>query len=300
MKNKLLSLFIIFVIYLIAFTLSYYIVQLFNISNLLLEMFIYDLFATLIVYLGSKIFRNDSVYDPYWSVAPMIMVIMFALKLNFNIDFMMFYIVIIALVVIWGLRLTINFIIRFKNLHYQDWRYTKFKNQLHPFIYQLISFFGFHLLPTLIVFFAMLPVFSYMNQFVSNESLTLNGTFFICIIVSIIAIIIETIADIQMNRFKSDPTNSLKINNKGLWKISRHPNYFGEILFWFSMFLFCISVGDKLWVLIFSPMIVFLLFVVITIPMMEKRELETKEGYAEYKKTTNMLLPIFPKENSKK
>ena len=151
-------------------------------------------------------------------------------------------------------------------------------------------------MPTLVVYVAMLPVFSYINQFIVSENLQLNGTFFICIVVSLIAIIVETIADLQMDKFKKDENNIGKINRTGLWKVSRHPNYFGEILFWFSMFLFDLSIGDELWILVFSPLIMFLLFACVSIPLLEKRQLANKPEYAEYKKETNMLLPIFPKD----
>ncbi len=104
---------------------------------------------------------------------------------------------------------------------------------------------------------------------------------------------IEGVADGQMLKFKKDPNNVGKINQTGLWKNSRHPNYFGEIAFWFSLFLFSMTISNR-WVLLFCPLIVFLLFAFISIPMMEKRQLANKKGYDEYKKKTNLLLPIWP------
>ena len=292
-NNKFISTLMIILIYVLAFIGGFYFIKLINIENPLLMFLIGDIIATIIVYIGSLIFNNASVYDPYWSVAPMVMAPLFAITLEIINPYT---ITIIVLVELWGLRLTVNWFNRFKNLNSEDWRYVKYKEKFNFFIYQLVNFFGFHLMPTLVVYFAMLPVFSYMNQFKEGTAV-LNGTFFICIIVSLIAIIIELISDIQMDKFKKDPNNKGKINRTGLWKVSRHPNYFGEILFWFSMFLFCVSIGDDLWILIFSPMVIFLLFTCITIPLMEKRQLHNKPEYAEYKIETNMLLPIFPKEN---
>ena len=124
------------------------------------------------------------------------------------------------------------------------------------------------MLPTIIVFIGLLPVFAYVDAFEKNVEI--NGTYFISLIVCLIAIVIEMLADIQMNKFKKNPENVGKINRNGLWKKSRHPNYFGEILFWFSMFLFNLSVRSDLWILIFCPLIVFLLFISISIPMLEK------------------------------
>ena len=292
-NNKIVSTLLIILIYVLAFVAGYYTTKLINIENALLLFLVADIVATIVVYLGSLIFNNTSVYDPYWSVAPMVMAPLFALFIN---AINPFTITIIVIIEIWGIRLTLNWFKRFKNLNYEDWRYNKFKQKYNKFIYQLINLFGFHLMPTLVVYVAMLPVFSYINQFIVSENLQLNGTFFICIVVSLIAIVIETIADLQMDKFKKDENNIGKINRNGLWKVSRHPNYFGEILFWFSMFLFDVSIGDELWILIFSPLIMFLLFACISIPLLEKRQLTNKPEYAEYKKETNMLLPIFPKE----
>ena len=292
-NNKIISTLFIVLTYIIAFIGSFYITKLLKIENALLMFFIGDIIATLVVYLGSLIFNNSSVYDPYWSVAPMVMAPLFATFVN---AINPFTITVIVLIELWGLRLTLNWYKRFTNLNHEDWRYNKFKQKYNKFIYQLINLFGFHLMPTLVVYIAMLPIFSYINQFIVSENLQLNGTFFICIVVSLTAIVIETIADLQMDKFKKNETNKGKINKTGLWKVSRHPNYFGEILFWFSMFLFDLSIGDELWILIFSPLIMFLLFTCISIPLLEKRQLENKPEYAEYKKETNMLLPIFAKE----
>ena len=280
-NNKIISTLFIVLTYIIAFIGSFYITKLLKIENALLMFFIGDIIATLVVYLGSLIFNNSSVYDPYWSVAPMVMAPLFATFVN---AINPFTITVIVLIELWGLRLTLNWYKRFTNLNHEDWRYNKFKQKYNKFIYQLINLFGFHLMPTLVVYIAMLPIFSYINQFIVSENLQLNGTFFICIVVSLTAIVIETIADLQMDKFKKNETNKGKINKTGLWKVSRHPNYFGEILFWFSMFLFDLSIGDELWILIFSPLIMFLLFTCISIPLLEKRQLENKPEYAEYKK----------------
>ena len=294
-NNKFVSIILIILVYVLAFVGGFYLTKLLNIKNPLLSFLVGDIIATIIVYIGSLMFNNASVYDPYWSVAPMLMAPLFAVFID---AINPFTITVIVLIELWGLRLTLNWFKRFKNLNHEDWRYNKFKQKYNKFIYQLINLFGFHLMPTLIVYIAMLPAFSYINQFIVSENLQLNGTFFICIVVSLIAIIVETIADLQMDIFRKNPNNAGKINRTGLWKVSRHPNYFGEILFWFSLFLFDVSIGDKLWVLVFCPLIMFLLFACVSIPLLEKRQLANKPEYVEYKKETNMLLPIFPKEKN--
>lgn len=285
--SKLWSTILIVVVYALAFGGCYFTYAFLPIKHTLLQFLICDIVATIIVYLGSCILKNASVYDPYWSIAPMVMTPLF---IHLTVGFHFYTILILALIELWGLRLTLNWFHRFKGLSHQDWRYTHFQTQ-HPKLWWLISLGGIHLLPTLVVFMAMLPVFSYINAF--YKTVEINGTLVICICVAILAIVIETLADIQMDYFKKHTQRSGEINRIGLWKKSRHPNYFGEILFWVSMFLFCISVASNMWVMIFSPLVVFLLFGVVSIPMMEKRQLQTKPEYEKYKKETNLLLPIL-------
>lgn len=294
-NNKIISICLIALVYLVALLIGYISYKYISIENVLLKFFLCDIIGTIIVYLGSLLFNNASVYNPYWSILPMIIVPFFIKE---TIGFNVYTIIIMILIEIWGLRLTINWILRFKNLNSQDWRYTNIKNK-HPKLWLLISFFGIHMLPTIIVFIGLLPVFAYVDAFEKNVEI--NGTYFISLIVCLIAIVIEMLAYIQMNKFKKNPENVGKINRNGLWKKSRHPNYFGEILFWFSMFLFNLSVRSDLWILIFCPLIVFLLFISISIPMLEKRQLNSKIDYFEYKKETNALLPIFaPTSQNKK
>ena len=282
-NNKIISISLILFVYLLAFISGYVSYKYIPIENILLKFFLCDIIGTIVVYLGGVSLNNASVYDPYWSILPMILVPFF---INETIGFNVYTSIIMVFVEIWGLRLTMNWFLRFKNLKIQDWRYTHIQNK-HPKLWPLISFFGIHILPTIVVFMGLLPVFAYVDAF--EKKVEINGTYFISCIVCFIAIVIEMLADAQMNTFKKNPENVGKINRNGLWKKSRHPNYFGEILFWFSMFLFNLSVRSDLWILIFCPLIIFLLFISVSIPMLEKRQANNKVGYLEYKKETNIF-----------
>ena len=116
-------------------------------------------------------------------------------------------------------------------------------------------------------------------------------------VISIAAIEVERRADLQLRYFKNEkPANANPVCDLGLWKYSRHPNYFGEISFWAGLFIiaFGLNLSENLaYGTGFLCMI--LLFVFISIPMMEKRQLE-KVGYAEYKKRVWLLVPWFTKK----
>ena len=162
----------------------------------------------------------------------------------------------------------------------------------HPKLWPLLNILGICYLPTLVVFLGLMPIFAYFSTFATATSINILG-FILSAVIGLGGVIIEGVADGQMLKFKKDPNNVEKINQTGLWKNSRHPNYFGEIAFWISLFLFSMTISNR-WVLLFCPLIVFLLFAFISIPMMEKRQLANKKGYDEYKKKTNLLLPIWP------
>ena len=148
-------------------------------------------------------------------------------------------------------------------------------------------------MPTLLTFFGLFPAFYFIDKLVKG-SLVPTAITVVAIVLAISAIVLEMIADIQMTKFKKKSYNTGLVNDEGLWQNSRHPNYLGEITFWFSLFVFSASLTVDAWPLIASPALIFLLFVFISCPMMDKNQLATKANYKEYYFHTNMLL-LFPK-----
>lgn len=203
----------------------------------------------------------------------------------------------IILFLLWGIRLTINWGFTFRNLKCQDWRYDLYK-QKYPKLWPLINFLGIHLMPTGVVFIGMLPGFFFMEAF--RGKVTINLTLVFAMLVCMIGIIIETVADIQMHRFRSNPANKRLVLDEGLWKNSRHPNYLGEIIFWFGIFLMTLAIKPDMWIFVFCPLVIFLILSFISVPLMEKRQLNTKAEYKDYKQRTNMYLIYPSKEEAKK
>ena len=261
---------------------------------ILIKVLLLDVIATVFIFIMSCIFKNASIYDPYWSVAPIAMSISFLYLTN---NFNTWSIILVILICLWGLRLTINWASRFNNLRHQDWRYTHFKNKF-PKLYPLLNFFGVHLMPTIVVAVAMIPAFSFIGD-VTKAGYEPSFMTIIAYLVIVIAILIESIADLQMTMFKRIPSNTGLVMMQGLWKNSRHPNYFGEILFWFGVFLVHFSVRNANPLLVFCPLVVFVLFQFVSIPMMDKRQLNSKPAFKEYMESTNPLLPIYPPKKEK-
>ena len=126
----------------------------------------------------------------------------------------------------------------------------------------------------------------------------LNIISYIGLFISLLGILIESIADHQKFVFKSKDINKGKFINTGIWKYSRHPNYLGEILMWFGIYIYCSVYLNSFAILtILSPIyITFLLVSVSGIPTLEKeydRRYATDQKYLEYKDRTGVLFPKF-------
>lgn len=247
--------------------------------SLWINLLIADIVATVVVFAGSLIFDNSSVYDPYWSVQPIIILWFLAFNSGLNLVSLL----ILAVVSIWGVRLTANWVYTFHGFSYQDWRYVMLKENTGVF-YPLINFIGIHLVPTLVVYFCTLPA-----VFV----ITSNAQFsFLCLIplaLSLFATAMQGISDIQMHSFRASKVGGFI--RKGFWKYSRHPNYLGEILMWWGVAFASISLLGFNWYLLLGALLNTLLFVFVSIPMAEKRQ-SRKPGFNEYKDQTHLLLPI--------
>jgi len=278
---------IVVVAYVLAIVAAWVAIDFFNERELWFKIAVGDFIGTVIIFISSLLMRNSSMYDPYWSVAP-IVILLYVLMVSgaplLNVRILMLSIVVIY----WGIRLTHNWLKTWPGLGHEDWRYIKLSNDMGIF-YWPVSFLGIHLMPTILVFLGCLP---FIPIALSNQPLL--WTDFVGFAVAIAAIEIERRADLQLRAFKQNPQGE-PVCELGLWKYSRHPNYFGEISFWGGIFIMAwgINPSAHLWYGTgFLTMV--LLFVFISIPMMEKRQLE-KEGYSDYKKRVWMLVPWFRK-----
>ncbi len=245
----------------------------------LLALFYADILATIIVWAFGLLYENVSVYDPYWSVFPPIA---FLLWCFYTHIWSLPVILILIATWYWGFRLTRNWAITFHGIAHEDWRYSQYRNNLHPALFHLVNFFGLNMVPTLVIFAAMLPGLMLYETSASANILTWLG-FIICLS----SATIQLIADKQIHDFRA--AHPGQYCNVGLWKHGRHPNYFGEIQFWWGIWIMYASLNGFNW-FVCCPIAMTALFLGISIPLMEKRQLHNKPGYAEYRKRTRMLI----------
>ena len=251
-------------------------------GGVLLRVFAADVVATVFLYAVSLPLGNASVYDPYWSVAPV--VILPLCMADFGV-WNAGTIALLVCVTYWGVRLTANWAYTFKGYDHQDWRYTMLREKTGA-LYPLVSLFGIMLFPTLVVYGCLLPALNYIQTGGVNLVTILGFT--LCLS----AATLQLIADIQLHRFQKQAADRGQIIRSGVWRHARHPNYLGEILMWWGVFVVLFSVRPNLWHLGLGALTNTLMFLFISIPMAENRMAGYKEGFDRYVKETNRLLPI--------
>ena len=284
-KDKGISQLICISIYIVSFYLAYVLLPE-SINFIWLKITIWHVNATIFIYLGSVLLKNSSLYDPFWSVAPVPIVIYLSIQSENSILLKM---LIIFPILLWATRLTRNWVISWEGFHHEDFRYIDLKNT-NKYKAEFNNFFGIHLFPTFIVNICLYPlVYVFIND------VDVNVYLYISSIITLIAVILETVADEQMRKFRSDPRNKGKTMKYKLWRYSRHPNYLGEVGFWFGIYFMGISSGfAPLW-LIVCPLAMLLLFVFVSCPMMDERSLKNRPNYKEYMDNTSQLMLLPPK-----
>lgn len=269
--------------YILIMVAGAYLVEFLPEPHLLIKLLIIDIILTIIIFSQSVILKNASVYDLYWSVIPFAILFYWIYELDiiaFNYRMM----ITIGLLSIWSWRLSLNWFRAWKGIAHEDWRYTNLRSKTGIF-YPIVSFLGIHLFPTLLVFIAALPlraIFTSENLITYVDAI---GASFMGL-----GILLEGLADNQMHRFKSIENNK-GIISEGIWRFTRHPNYLGEMLFWWGLYILAIDAGVNPYFIV-GPILISLLFLVVSIPMMEKRLCKKYIEYEEYKRTTSMLLPL--------
>ncbi len=242
--------------------------------------------ATVVLYLCSIVFKNSGFYDCYWSVVPVVYAPfwLYAYGAWAEQRALLASLVTVA----WGTRLTVNWATHWEGLAHEDWRYVDLRAKTGR-SYAVASFFALHLFP-----FALVT----LGSFALHEAIATPGPLgpldFVALAVGVIAVLLETFSDIQLHRFRRQNTDREAFLQSGLWAYSRHPNYCGEAMYWWSTALFALSVRlSPLMVLGAVGVSCMILFA--SIPMAEKRALAKRPRFADYQRRVSRLIPWFPR-----
>ena len=277
------SLSIVFVAYVLAFIMGVFLVWYMPEGNNLGKLFFIDVALTFFIFMFSFRFGNASIYDPYWSIIP-VYILAFWWYHSLAIPNYLTWGITSLVVLVWSVRLTNNWVRGWKGMHHQDWRYVLLQQKTGKW-YLLVNFLGIHMFPTLLVWLACVPL-AYI--FTSNETFSIIN--WLGVLVALGGTVLEWVSDNQLRRFKR-MNNSEQVMNSGVWTYLRHPNYLGEILFWWGIYLMSVSFFTP-WYAGAGALGITFLFVFISIPMMDKHMLQQRPAYARYMLEVRALIPV--------
>jgi steroid 5-alpha reductase family enzyme len=245
-----------------------------------------DLAATAVVFAFSVVCDNSSIYDPYWSVAPMVIASALVASGAAPEVPVARQALVTGLVLLWGARLTFNFARGWDGLRHEDWRYVEIRRRAGR-AYWVASFIGIHAMPTLWVYLGCLSLIPALVT--GTRPLGLLDA--VAAVVTAGAILVETVADEQLRRFRRSNPAPGRTLEQGLWAVSRHPNYLGEISFWWGLYLFALAADPSTWGCVAGPLSITLLFTFVSVPLIDRRSLARRPGYAEHMARVPGLFP---------
>jgi len=243
--------------------------------------------AMLLLWLLSLRLRNASIVDPFWG-AGYVMVAWLALAGTAGAEPRRT--LVLALVTVWGLRLSLH-LLRRNAGHGEDPRYAAMRRG-HGARFWWVSLLTVFLFQGLLMWGISLPV---LAALVAPAPAGLGALDLLGVAAWGVGFAFEAVGDWQLARFKADPANRGQVMDRGLWRYTRHPNYFGDAAQWWGLGLLALSTGA--WWALASPAVMTLLLLKVSgVAMLERDIGERRPGYREYVRRTSAFLPWFPKE----
>ena len=237
-------------------------------------------------FIVGTLIKNNSIVDMGWGIGFVVVAWYTTYKSgNYQIS----NILISIMISIWGIRLFAHILKR--NLGKpEDFRYANWRNEWGKWVIPR-AFFQVYMLQGAFMLVVALPIIV-LN---SEASIVFKASGAFGVLIWIVGFYFESVGDYQLKLFKADAKNKGKIMNKGLWRYSRHPNYFGEATMWWGIAITSFFSGASLIVFLSPIVITYLLLFVSGVPMLEK-SFENRPGYKEYKDVTPVFVPWFPKK----
>lgn len=239
-----------------------------------------------LLWVASLVLRDASIVDSFWGIAFLIIV---SATSSATEGYEPRARLVLALTAIWGLRLSFHLTLR--NLGGgEDYRYRQMRKHWGD-RFALVSLFTVFGLQAAIAWVVSLPLQAAISAVFPNHLTALDAA---AIGVWTAGFFFEAIADLQLTRFKADPANRGKVMTRGLWRYTRHPNYFGDALVWWGLWLFAAATGAW-WTAVGPALMTFLLLRVSGVKMLEEHLRETKPGFEAYRRRTSAFLPLPPR-----
>lgn len=242
-----------------------------------------------ILFIYSLVHKRNDVADIGWGIGFLIIALA---SLNFDYHFRgaldIRSVIFTALVAIWSIRLSSHIWIRNRKKS-EDWRYNQWREEWGKLFY-VRSYLQVYILQGIFMLLVSLPV---MYGITTHYPIFPTVFDVLGILVFIIGFLYETVSDAQLARFLKNPDNKGKLMTSGLWRFSRHPNYFGEITLWWGIFLITLNTPAIIFTFVGPLCITLLITKVSGVPLLEKK-FESHPDWEEYKKNVSKLIPLHP------
>lgn len=234
----------------------------------------------------SRVLRRNDIADTAWGLGFLFLLV---ISLSATQNFSPRTLLACALVTLWSLRLSTHIFSRNTGKG-EDARYIELAQSWGKWFFWR-SFLQVFLLQG----FLLLLTASALLYIIVTPSIGITPVDIFGVVIWIVGFLFESIADRQLAQFVTNQENRGKLIQTGLWKYSRHPNYFGEIVQWWGIWCIALSLPYGAWT-IFAPLtITFLITKVSGIPLTEAR-MQKKEGYEDYRRRVSILIPLLPKK----
>jgi steroid 5-alpha reductase family enzyme len=245
------------------------------------------LIPLVLLWMLSVVLRNVSIVDIFWGFGFILLAIFY---FNTTAGFDLRKTIVLVLVSMWGLRLALY--LAWRNLGKgEDYRYQQFRQRYGAHRYWWVSLFQVFLLQGVLIWVISLPL---LGAQINNVNSGLTIFDWLGIVVWVVGFIFESVGDFQLARFKANPGNKGKVLSTGLWKYTRHPNYFGDSAVWWGFAL--LSVGaQSYWMIVGSIVMTLLIVKVSGVALLEKNLVGRSDEYKAYIKRTPVFIPWFPK-----
>ncbi|KKU88728.1 MAG: hypothetical protein UY18_C0009G0015 [Microgenomates group bacterium GW2011_GWF2_47_9] len=245
------------------------------------------LFSTLTLYIATYLLavlkRDNSIVDSIWGLG---FILASMVSLSYS-DFGPRNLLVFLLISLWGARLSIHISARTKESQ-EDFRYKRWREEWGNY-WVIRSFIEIYLFQWFTLQLVAIPIFL-LNTSPSSALTVLDA---LGILIWFFGFIFETVGDHQLTKFRSNPKNKLKIITSGLWRYTRHPNYFGEATLWWGIALIAFAQSHNLLAFVGPLTINFLLIKVSGIPLLEEK-LRGRVGWKEYASRTSPFFPRLP------
>lgn len=235
----------------------------------------------------SIVFKRNDIADIAWGIGILLVALVSHLHLD---DPGVLNLALLIMAGLWGGRLSLRILLRNLKKN-EDVRYRKWRNEWKWFY--LRSFFQVYVLQGLLM---VVVGYSFVHATAYGQNFSFGLLQYIGVTVWVVGYLFEVMGDWQLDHFLAQPKEARgAILRSGLWRYSRHPNYFGEVTMWWGIWLMIATLPLSLVALVSPLMITFLILKVSGIPMLEK-SMEKIPEFAEYKKQTSVFFPLPPKQ----